>query len=146
MSESILLQDCPELVQDYKDKFYDPSTGLWKDHVGIKNAKNNPSASRGRGSTRGRGRPRGRPRGRARGGSKFGRGPSDLVKPAKVKPVGPTRRSSRHRMVADLKTMSVSVIEISDTNTPEYFKSRVEDSLRRDNLLIDSPSQSGSKD
>ena len=146
MSESILLQDCPELVQNYKDKFYDPSTGLWKDPVGIKNAKNNPSASRGRGSTRGRGRPRGRPRGRARGGSKFGRGPSDLVKPAKVKPVGPTRRSSRHRMVADLKTMSVSVIEISDTNTPEYFKSRVESSLERDNLLIDSPSQSGSKD
>ena len=101
MSESLLVQDCPQLVQDYKLKFYDTYSGTWKDPVGIKNAKNNPTAMRGRGSTRGRGRPRGRPRGRARGSryGQYGRGASDLVKVKPVVPVKakPTRRSTRNR-------------------------------------------------
>jgi len=70
MSESILLQDCPELVQQYRDEFYDSKNELWMDPIGIKNAKNNVTFSPKTkpGPSRGRGRPRGRPRGRARGG------------------------------------------------------------------------------
>ena len=82
MKEEILLQDCPKLVREYRDKYLvlDEKSELhWVDPVGITRAKNNGPNKPKKVSfreplklTRGRGRPvkragRGRGRGRGRG-------------------------------------------------------------------------------
>ena len=94
MPESILQQDCPELLKEYRELYYDCYTGHWKDPVGVKNTKNNLTTTKATTSTKSRGRPRSRGRGRGRGNGRSGhRGTGSS--PPREQVVTTHRRSSR---------------------------------------------------
>ena len=99
MSESILTQDCPTLLQEYKDKYFNID-GSWTDPIGLKNTKNNIKVTVPEPELELRPvkKPRGRPRG-SKNKYKYGRGPRDLVqRPSGPEKAKPTRRSARNRV------------------------------------------------
>ena len=86
MSESILMQDCPDLVNKYRAKYLkldNNNQPYWSDPLGVKNTKvNNTKTVNVYGRGQGRGRGRGRSSGRGKRGSKRGPG-----RPRKIQPI-----------------------------------------------------------
>ena len=132
MSESILIQDCPDLVNKYRAKYLkldNNNQPYWSDPVGVKNTKVNIVKP----AVNGRGRGRGRGKGRGSGRSRGKRGPGrprkqpiyasqvDLkpttgpVKPVKPKTVAKPKRRSRR-----LAKPAVSAVYASDL--PEFTR------------------------